>query len=213
MESEFWINKWIDNDIRFHQSKYHPQLERFGARFSPGTILVPLCGKTLDMLFLSSLGHSVIGVELSPIACRDFFIENGISYTEKVIPDFTVYESEFVTIWCGDFFKLPEEVWKKVTGVYDRAALVALPTDIRSSYVRDFAKRGNNVSEILLISFEYPQSAMSGPPFSIPENEVKNLYPDFEIEKIHVGRETRTSKEDPNSNFEFTESVYWFRKK
>ncbi len=205
MNEDFWINKWQKGEIGFHQAKYHPAVEKFAARFTPGTVLVPLCGKTLDMLYFSSLGQSVIGVELSPIACRDFFIENGIKFTEKSVKDFVVFESESITLWCGDFFKLPQDVWNSVTGIYDRAALVALPEDIRQKYAAEITKRRVAPVEILLISFEYPQGSIQGPPFSVPETEIRNIYKAFESKLI------QSETEEVRSTL-VTESVYWLHK-
>lgn len=205
MNSDYWIKKWQEGDIRFHQTKYHPALEKFGDRFSPGTVLVPLCGKTLDMLYFSSKGHSVVGVELSPIACRDFFVENGIPFTEKSIQDFVVFTSEKITLWCGDFFKLPQAVWDNVSGIYDRAALVALPVEIRQQYAADIAKRSSKAVEILLVSFEYPEESMQGPPFSVTEEEIGNIYKSCVIQKIH------SAKEEVRS-IEIMENVYWIQK-
>ena len=204
MNPEFWINKWNEGDIKFHQSKYHSQLEKYGDRFTPGVILVPLCGKSLDMLYLSSMGQKVVGVELSTIACRDFFIENGLKYTEKKLHDFIVFDSEEVVLWCGDFFKLPQLVWDQVTGIYDRAALVALPNDIRQKYAEEFSKRTKQHLEILLISFEYPQATLQGPPFSVSEEEVGQLFENFSLQKLHtLNSEVR--------GVEVFEKTYWLQ--
>lgn len=202
MNSDFWLKKWEEGEIRFHQSKYHPALEKFASKFTEGTVLVPLCGKSLDMLFLSSIGHSVIGVELSPIACRDFFLENGIQFTEKSIKDFILFESDDITLWCGDFFNLPQDVWDKVTGAYDRAALVALPEELRQKYAAEFTRRKKKHLEILLVSFEYPQGTIQGPPFSVPEDEIRSIYKGLEIEKIQsLNEEVRS--------IPVTQAVYW----
>jgi thiopurine S-methyltransferase len=184
-----WLKRWEEGNIRFHQNDYHPQLVKFGEQFSPGTVLVPLCGKTLDMIYLISKGHSVIGVELSLIACRDFFEENKIEFTEKSFKDFVVFESERVSLWCGDFFKLPQDVWDKVSGIYDRAALVALPKEIRQRYAEEINTRPPNKIQMLLISYEYPEDAYQGPPFSVPESEIVNLYNSFKIKKLHIDTE------------------------
>jgi thiopurine S-methyltransferase len=215
MNENFWLTKWKDGDIRFHQSKYHPQLEKFGDRFSEGTILVPLCGKTLDMLYLSAHGHMVVGVELSPIACEDFFIENGIHFSKSHVNDFVVYDSDNIQLWCGDFFKLPQHVWDKVTGIYDRAALVALPIEVRQKYAREVVTRTENAKhlEILLVSFEYPDGAAKGPPFSVPEQEVHEIYRPFKIELIHTEKEEKYTKDHPTlKSIELKETVYWVTK-
>ena len=206
MERDFWLEKWKENDIRFHQSKYHPQLEKFGTRFREGTILVPLCGKTLDMLYLSSHGHDVIGVELSPIACRDFFTENGLTFTETQMDEFIVFESESIQIWCGDYFKLPQHLWQKITGIYDRAAVVALPVELRIKYAAEiFSRLPQAHLEILLVSFEYPADSAKGPPFSVEESEIQTLYSPMKIEKIH-------SESQMLKGNEVKEVVYWMTK-
>jgi thiopurine S-methyltransferase len=211
MEADFWINKWINNDIGFHQEKFHPQLEKYSYLLGHN-ILVPLCGKTLDMIYLASQGHKVIGVELSPVACKSFFLENKISYTEKKIDDFIVYESNSITLWCGDFFKLPQDVWENVTSIYDRAALIALPPDMRQRYGEAIAKNTSEILRILLIAVEYPEGALQGPPFSVSEEEILTIYHEFFAQRIHSQLLQRPSRVDPHKMIEFTESVYWLSK-
>jgi thiopurine S-methyltransferase len=210
MDADYWIKKWQDGETRFHQTKYHPSLVKFAGQFPVGTVLVPLCGKSLDMIFLSSLGHSVIGAELSPIACREFFQENGISFSEKNIPDFILFESEKVTLWCGDFFKLPQQVWDQVTGIYDRAALVALPKEVRQQYAAEISTRTTKPVNILLIAFEYPEGAAKGPPFSVPEQEIINIYDKFDVQLLHSEKEQKYTKDHPTlKSIELVETVYW----
>lgn len=201
MNPDFWLKKWQDGEIGFHQTRYHPALEKFADKFSQGTILVPLCGKSLDMLYLAGLGHSVIGVELSPIACRDFFHENGLVYTEKTTQDFVVFQSADITLWSGDFFKLPASEWSKVSGVYDRAALVALPVEIRQKYAATFSCSTQKL-EILLVSFDYASASIQGPPFSVTESEIRSIYQGYQVEKIHAVKENVRGHE-------VTESLYW----
>jgi thiopurine S-methyltransferase len=220
--SVYWINKWKDGDIRFHQTQYHPQLKKYAHLFEKvkqvndlmkGTILVPLCGKSLDMLYLSLKGYKVIGVELSSIACRSFFEENSLKFTEKNISDFLLFESEQITLWCGDFFQLPQEVWNDATGIYDRAALIALPPEIRQKYAAEIAQRSKRPFDVLLITFEYPESFLEGPPFSVTEQEIKKLYQNFSIEKIETVKEEKYSKDHPKlQSVELTEVMYWLRK-
>lgn len=208
--NQFWLSKWENNEIRFHQSSIHPALNKFGKRFKPGVILVPLCGKSLDMLYFTNTGHKVIGVELSEIACRDFFKENKLTYKEEKTDDFIVFTSHHITLWCGDFFKLPDAEWKKVTGVYDRAAIIALPPEVRRNYASEMRQMLSPGAEILLITFEYPQEFMQGPPFSVPESEVADLFNSLRIEKLQTEVEQRQTKDHPTlKNFETIESVYW----
>lgn len=213
MNTDYWINKWQKGETRFHQSQFHPLLVKFSDQLSKGTILVPLCGKTLDMHYLVSLGHSVIGVELSPIACKDFFTEVGITFTTKSFEYFTVFESENVTLWCGDFFKLPQDVWNKCTGIYDRAALIALPRELRTAYAAETSKRSPSKFQILLITLEYNQEAFSGPPFSVVLDEVSNIYDGFNIQKLYSENEEILPRENPNfKSVEIKESVFFLKK-
>lgn len=211
---QFWHTKWENNEIRFHQSSIHPALQKFGKKFKPGTILVPLSGKTLDMLYFTNTGHKVIGVELSEIACRDFFKENKLTYKEEKRDAFIVFTSHHITLWCGDFFKLPDSEWQKITGVYDRAAIIALPPDVRKKYADEMTKKLPKDAVTLLITYEYPKEFMQGPPFSVPESEVYQLYGSFSIEKLQAEKEQRQTKDHPTlKNFETVESVYWLKAK
>lgn len=208
-----WIKKWEEGDIRFHQGEFHSQLVKFGGKFSTGTILVPLCGKTLDMIYLASPGHQVVGVELSHLACLSFFQENNIPFTEKQSGDFVLFESDKITLWCGDFFKLPQSVWDQVSGVYDRAALVALPEELRRKYAAEISGRSQKKLEILLIAYEYPEGTVQGPPFSVPESEIKNLYGEFSQEMIHSATEEKVLKDHPKfKSVKVIEATYWLKR-
>ena len=204
MNRDFWIQKWHEKDIRFHQESYHPQLVKFSKNFSVGTILVPLCGKSLDMIYLVSLGHQLIGVELSEIACREFFIENNLPFIERSIPGFKILESENITIYCGDFFDLPLDVWKSITGIYDRAAIVALPEEIRKKYANEVVKKTPKGSGILLIAFDYPEGTLQGPPFSVPDRELKKLFMGCEMQVIDT-------RKDAVRTTDVSENAYWIR--
>ena len=212
MNKEFWIKKWQTGETRFHQKKFHSALEMYGERFQDSSILVPLCGKSLDMLYLASHGHDVIGVELSPIACRDYFIENGLIHTEKTVGNFVIYESENIQIWCGDFFDLPQQIWNKITGIYDRAALVALPIDIRQKYAHEMVNRTTRQVDVLLLSFEYPDGVMQGPPFSVTEKEIHSIYKGFEIEQLQRVKEDKYQDHPTLSLVDLFETVYWLKK-
>lgn len=211
MESDFWIKKWESGETKFNQSEYHPLLVKFANRFKSGTILVPLCGKTIDMHYLVSQGHHVIGVELSPIACKDFFVEAGIEFATKSVGEFTVYESKNVTLWCGDFFNLPKDVWAQITGLYDRAALIALPLELRAKYAEEIKNKIQSGVEILLITIEYDQTKRNGPPFSVVTNEVNSIYQSLSIDKVFSEVDENFSK-DPRFSTEITEVAYWIKK-
>jgi len=141
------------------------------------------------MEWLVHRGHEVVGVELSPIACRAFFEENKRSFSERTEGDFVVYGGKNITLWCGDLFKLPPSALNGVTSIYDRAALVALPSDIRLKYVRHvdslLKEAGADRVTELLITFEYDPARFEGPPFPVPAVEVKSHFGDrYQIETL-----------------------------
>ncbi|HXH32749.1 MAG TPA: hypothetical protein VNJ01_18260 [Bacteriovoracaceae bacterium] len=208
-----WIKKWKERDTGFHQKKFNPLLMEYGDRFPSGKILVPLCGKSLDLIYLAEKGHTVIGVELSPIACREFFEDNAIEYTETVTAGFVVYASAKIHLWCGDFFNLPVTAWEGVSGIYDRAALVALPEDLRKKYAEEIGSRGPMQVEIFLISIEYPEGSIKGPPYSVSEVELSGLYRDFSLQHLHAQSGENLPIDNPRlQNIGLVETAYWLKR-
>jgi thiopurine S-methyltransferase len=141
-----------------------------------GKVFVPLCGKSLDLLWLGEHGYSVIGVEISSIAVNSFFTENDIQPTHISHNNFENYEAQNIKIMCGDFFDLEKVDLANIDTVYDRASLVALPPEMRERYVRHLVNILPPKTQILLITFDYPQDEMSGPPFAVSVNEVKSFF-------------------------------------
>jgi thiopurine S-methyltransferase len=189
MQADFWHAKWEKNQIGFHEAETNPNLtENFhhlgletGAR-----ILVPLCGKSLDMVWLMSQGYQVVGVELSELAVLQFFEEQDIPFEKTVDGDFIHYSTEGLELYVGDFFKMNADVLGQVDAVYDRAALVALPEEMRKNYTQHLSKISNTAPQ-LLATFEYDQSKRNGPPFSVSEEEVRLRYAEkFEINLLEV---------------------------
>lgn len=181
MNPEFWLQKWQDHAIGFHQAEINNHLRTFWQQLNlaaDSRVFVPLCGKSLDLLWLCQQGHHVLGVELSPLAVDDFFTENAIDHTQFVRDCFKCRETKRLTFLQGDFFNLMPEHVAEVAGVFDRAALVALPAELRQQYVQHLKRILPNKAKMLLVSFEYDQAEMSGPPFSVTETEVHALYQD-----------------------------------
>jgi len=180
MEKPFWLERWEAGEIGFHQKEVHPALLKYFSKKPPGKIWVPLCGKSLDLLWLSDQGHHVMGTECSELACRSFFEEAGIKFKIEKHGGHEVYRSSQIEIWCGDHFDFPLERLEGLTGVYDRAALVALPTEMRKSYAEKLLAGMSRVTseefKMLLITFEYDQSQVQGPPFSVESLEVQKLF-------------------------------------
>lgn len=188
MEPGFWKEKWRNEQIGFHQKQINRRLLTYFPSLgipSGAPVFVPLCGKSRDMLRLRSLGHPVIGVELSRLAARDFFAEAGLEPTVTEEPPFQRWSADGIDILCGDFFDLSSGHLAGVAAWYDRAALVALPPAMRADYAAHLAAvLPRNVAGLLL-TFEYDQNEMEGPPFAVWEEEVRRIFGDnFDVEAV-----------------------------
>lgn len=173
MEHNFWHQRWQQQQIGFHRDAFHELLTAyFPKALASGRVLVPLCGKSKDMLWLLDEGYQVFGIELSELAVQAFFQENQLQPVVQQRGKFTEYAIDELVIWVGDVFDLSVEDLANVDGWYDRAALVALPESLRSDYVELLKHKLPRGSKGLLITVEYPQGFRQGPPFSIPEDEV-----------------------------------------
>jgi thiopurine S-methyltransferase len=139
-------------------------------------VFVPLCGKSVDLLWLRERGHSVAGVELSAVALESLCMEHGIPAKRRLLNDFEVYEAENLRLYCGDFFALTPELLGSVPAVYDRAALISWKPELREAYVAQVTALTSPGTQTLLITLEYPQAQMSGPPFSVGAGDVNRLY-------------------------------------
>ncbi|MGB5055458.1 MAG: thiopurine S-methyltransferase [Nitrospirales bacterium] len=179
MEADFWLQRWGKREIGFHQVEINPYLEQYWPSLKlarESTVLVPLCGKSRDMRWLAQLGHHVVGVELCEAAVQEFFEESKVQPTVDQQGSFQRYSAENVELLVGDFFALAAEDVQEVAGVYDRAALVALPPEMRREYVNLLAEIVPAKVQTLLITFEYRRGEREGPPFSIDRDAVKSLF-------------------------------------
>ncbi len=179
MKREFWLEKWERGEIGFHQDEINPYLlqcwKELGVAHS-ATVFVPLCGKSRDMLWLRDQGHAVVGVELSEIAVQTLFEENGLSPRRSTVGRFNRYDADGICILHGDFFDLTRDSLAKVGAVYDRASLIALPPEMRAGYARHLINILPAATQILLITYDYAQREMQGPPFAVSPREVETLY-------------------------------------
>lgn len=177
MEPEFWHKRWSTNQIGFHLPEVNPYLQRFWSQLGVeqgSRVLVPLCGKTLDLLWLAQQGYSVLGVELSEKAAADFFLEHQLEPSVSEEGAFKVFRAADIEIRCGDFFALSPEDVSDCTALYDRAALIALPGPMRERYAAHLQKILPQCVG-LLITLDYSQGEMPGPPFSVGDDEVQRL--------------------------------------
>ena len=178
MQPEFWYKKWDSNQIGFHQPDANPYLQRYWPELAiaaSARVLVPLCGKSLDLLWLAGQGHSVLGVELSVKAVEDFFSEHRLDPRISEKGAFKVYRSDTVELWCGDFFALTAEDVAGCTALYDRAALIALPDAMRQRYAAHLQQLLGHGMQGLLITLDYDQTQIPGPPFAVGNDEVRRL--------------------------------------
>lgn len=176
MDPDFWHDRWRTDRIGFHQARISPMLAaHWDAVDAPRgcRVFVPLCGKSLDMPWLAGRGHRVLGVELSSLAVEAFFDALGLTPDTHASRYGTHHASGPYEIIVGDAFALDAELLAGCDAVFDRAALIALPPDLRTRYLRELYARLPNDCRGLLVTLEYPQQQKDGPPFSVAESEVR----------------------------------------
>lgn len=178
MEAQYWHQKWQRGDIAFHREEANPHLVAHLSKLNlaqASRVLLPLCGKTRDIAYLLSGGYQVIGVELSELAVRELFEDLSVTPQITQVAGFTCYSADGIDIFVGDFFQLSAEFTGKIDAIYDRAALVALPLPMRIDYTAHLINISHNAPQ-LLVTYEYQQELIDGPPFSISEDEVARHY-------------------------------------
>ncbi len=175
----YWLDRWECDDISFHQTDVNSYLSRYWPELKlvhGSKVFVPLCGKSRDMLWLNEKGHTVLGIELSKLAVQAFFQENNDTPHHETNDRFEVFRINDLSILCGNFFDLNKNDLATVNAVYDRASLVALPPKMRERYASHLMNILPPGTQILLITFDYPQSEMEGPPFAVSPDEIKQHY-------------------------------------
>ncbi len=179
MDADFWLQRWQEGRIGFHRHDVMPLLQKHWPSLQlpeDSRVLVPLCGKSLDMHWLAAQGYRVLGVELSPLAVTQFFEEAGLHPERTTSPYGEHFNAGPVEIILGDAFNLDPALLADIAGVYDRAALIALPPDLRLRYRDTVYAAVPAGCQGLLITVEYPQEEKAGPPFSVAQAEVEGLF-------------------------------------
>ena len=188
MQHDFWHNRWQEGRIGFHRSEVMPLLEQhWGALQLPSDshVLVPLAGKSLDMTWLAAQGHQVLGVELSSLAVAQFFDEHALQPQRRESGYGIHHVANRSELLCGDIFGVDAALLQNYRGIYDRAALIALPVEMRWRYVQTVYGALPSGCRGLLITLEYPQAEKAGPPFSVDEAEVRGLFsPHWQVELL-----------------------------
>lgn len=214
MEISYWHSRWRKSNTGWHMNDVHPQLANLWPQLlftSNPRVLVPLCGKNIDMKVMADQGSYVIGVEVSQKALQEFMDEQPQEFREESSHGFTIYKSDSFELWEGDFFQLPADKIPALDLIYDKASIVALPPDMRRDYAQKILDLCNPHTHMLIQTFEYRQEEMKGPPFSVMEAEVKELFANqLQIDLMH-----EQSKLDEVSKFRqrglssyFIEKIY-----
>ncbi len=211
MDPEFWHAKWHRDETAFHEGKPNERLVSHASRLrlKPGArVFVPLCGKSADLIWLLDQGLRVAGIELSPVAVAQFFA--GLEMTPEVshVGPLVRHVVPGLAIFQGDIFDLTAEVLGPVDAVYDRAALVALPEEMRSKYARHLVTITQAAPQ-LVVSFDYDPASMTGPPFSVDAAQVHALYDDTHA----ITRLERSPVADLRTARDAYESVYLLERK
>lgn len=179
MQPEFWHARWRTGQIGFHQKAVDTLLTQQWpslALAENSRVFVPLCGKSLDLVWLLGQGMSVSGIDLSAIALESFCMEQGVPARRRTLDHLDVYEASNLKLYCGDFFSLTAAQLGPASAVYDRAALISWAPELRAAYVAHMASLTELGTQTLLITMEYPQAQMSGPPFSVSTGDIESLY-------------------------------------
>jgi thiopurine S-methyltransferase len=179
MEISYWQSRWRKQHTGFHMEEGYEGLKSHFHKLNlpaKSTVLVPLCGKSVDMIWLAEQNMNVIGVEVSEQAVLQFLDEHNLTCSKKNFAQFTIYSSGNLQLWCGDFFRLPAHKISGIDLIYDKAALVALPPKMRVRYADKIMELCSPDTYILLHHFIYPQDEMNGPPFSVSKKEIHKLF-------------------------------------
>lgn len=220
MTPEFWQNCWQEKRIGFNQSEVNPLLIRHWSALNlpaDSRVFIPLCGKSIDMVWLAAQGYDVVGVELVESAVQDFFAEQNIEPTvhqHAKNPDIKCYQGQLanevsaqtVTLWVADIFALTASDIGHVDAIYDKAALIALPNDMRFDYSKQLRDLSGNAPQ-LLITLNYDQSKKDGPPFSVSGDQVQQYY-DRHYQMTELASEPASIGSMPELNV--TEQVWLF---
>ncbi len=188
-----WHSHWTRKSPGFHEGQVNVYLQQFLPLYNLQTkaaIFMPLCGKAIDILWLAQQGYQVIGVELSEVAIQSFFAESGIDFVKVQLDKLVVYEAENITLYQGDYMDLEPEYLVDCKLVYDRASIVAIESFNRKAYQRKMLEIIPAGTPMLLVTLEYDQRIMQGPPFSVPVIEINDLYqPEYQLDILQTSEQ------------------------
>lgn len=190
MEISYWQSRWRNEKTRWHMQEVFPLLKTFWNKLpleKGGTVLVPLCGKSLDLEWLVNQGHYVIGVDVSQKAIKALVQSHEERFEKSAKGNLQCYKSESMELWCGDFFKLQQSWLPAIDVIYDKAALIALPPEMRKAYVDSLKNLLQPHTQVFINCFEYEQDEMPGPPFAVFREEMESHFGDqFYINSLYA---------------------------
>ena len=208
--NKFWLDKWASNAIGFHEDFIHPLLKQYWSSLNSAprsNVLVPLCGKSKDLLYLRNQGHNVFGIEISEIAIVAFFDEHKITYEKIRHPNHDIFRGEGLTVYRSDIFDFPKKILPKIDVIYDRASLIALSDKQRQNYSDWLTTSAQSGCKSLLIALEYDEEKLSPPPYLVDRMELTALYRDnWEI--THLGQHSALAK-----GYQARENAYLLNRK
>ncbi|MCU7836391.1 MAG: thiopurine S-methyltransferase [gamma proteobacterium symbiont of Taylorina sp.] len=226
MQHSYWLQRWQEKRIGFHLDAANPYLSSYLpllGHSEDSHVFVPMCGKSHDLYYLHQQGYRVTGNELSDLAVKDFYTEQQLKASKSVLFDenskteqveLMLWTSPEVDIICGDFFALNKEQLHDITAVYDRGSLVALPYKMRKKYVKKLLKIVPKKVPILLVTLDYDEKEKKGPPFSVTEEEVFQLYSRyFDIRCLEIAdiKPEKRSSRSQNMSY-FNERVFFLKR-
>lgn len=172
--AEPWLERWQEGRIGWHESDGNASLKKHW-RATGRTVLVPMCGKSVDLRWIATQGNRVVGVELSDIAVELFFAEQDLAFrvSENGLRRYDAIDVD-ITIYCGDLFDLTSI---RCDAHYDRGALIALPAVQRLAYASHVGSLLTNDAEQLVITVNYDEEIAKGPPFSVGDEELLEYWP------------------------------------
>ncbi len=187
LDKTYWQQRWEDGSTGWHQQQVTPLLQTYWDKLDlPGEtrVLVPFCGKSLDLLWLAGQGHEVLGIEVSELAVQHFFAEHDLQPEIESFPHGTHYVAGQIHIICGDLFAVDADILANCQAVFDRGAMIALPADQRPAYRQAVYGALPKGCRGLLLTVDYPQAEMTGPPFAVPQSELVNDLPDWQLHQL-----------------------------
>ncbi|RBO84114.1 thiopurine S-methyltransferase [Marinomonas aquiplantarum] len=205
--NDFWLERWQTGRIGFHQEGINPKLVDYWPILAKQSkVLVPLCGKTNDMIWLAEQGYQVTGVELSSLAIIEFIGDNDLTYETLQQGNLKIHTVNELPIRLieGDYFDFNEQGFD---ACYDRAAMVAMPQNVREKYVQHTLQRLSQKAFVLLITLQY-QGDKKGPPFSVAEKEVIQLW-GTDIKKLASENLMETNPDYRDGSYTSFEESVW----